>query len=211
MVPLILSVAAPAFALIPVGYPIRNALQHRRKHDRSIPRHLSFTQDEEDEELLSKAKANRKAKLSAQKETTRSFLKVGMGDRHDDASALRFASYGHGHFPHHMSAWDSKMVVLCDAISADDAQAEGLTDKALELELISVQKAIYNLAKAGSQLEAGDMRAAVGTLTDTWATPFTVSVAKIGGAGAEQISAKFGVLKVCPYWGLSEWLWSQRG
>jgi len=120
-VPLILSVAAPAFALIP---------------------------DEEDEELLSKAKANRKAKLSAQKETTRSFLK-----------------------------------------------AEGLTDKALELELISVQKAIYNLAKAGSQLEAGDMRAAVGTLTDTWATPFTVSVAKIGGAGAEQISAKFGVLK----------------
>lgn len=41
-----------------------------------------WSQDEEDDDLVSKAKANRKAKLSQNKETTREFLKVRAGPQH---------------------------------------------------------------------------------------------------------------------------------
>lgn len=53
IVPVLASFAAPAFALLP---------------------------DEEDEELVQKAKAGRKAKLAEQKLTTRSFIQSGAGN-----------------------------------------------------------------------------------------------------------------------------------
>ena len=42
--------------------------------------------------------------------------------------------------------------------------APALADRVLELELIPVQRAINSLAQGGSQLEAGDIKAAASTL-----------------------------------------------
>ena len=75
-----------------------------------------------------------------------------------------------------------------------DPQAEGLKDKKFDLELIAVQKGVYNLSKSGSQLDAGDVRAASSTLSDSWVKPFEAATNKIGGADA--VNAKLVALKV---------------
>ena len=75
-------------------------------------------------------------------------------------------------------------------------QAEGLKDKKLDLELVSVQKGVFNLTKSGSQLEAGDVRAAASTLSDSWVKPFEAACNKIGGA--DSVNSKLVALKV---WG----------
>lgn len=71
---------------------------------------LCCSPDEEDEELLERAKANRLKRLAQQKETTRDFLRE-----------------------------------------------EGLKDKQLDSDLIPVQKAVFQLAKSGEQVQCCSM------------------------------------------------------
>jgi len=95
--------------------------------------------DEEDEELLERAKANRQKRLAAQKETTRDFLRE-----------------------------------------------EGLKDKQLDSELIPVQKAVFQLAKSGSQLEAGDLKGASATLSSNWVEEFKRATKVLDANDVEQ-------------------------
>mmetsp|Transcript_36490 Transcript_36490/g.107768 ORF Transcript_36490/g.107768 Transcript_36490/m.107768 type:complete len:207 (-) Transcript_36490:100-720(-) len=111
--------AAPAFALLP---------------------------DEEDEELIEKAKANRKARLEQQRLTTRQFM-------------------------------------------AD----EGLKNKELERELEPVQRGVYELAKAGSQVQDGELKAAASTLGGDWLDAFARSAGRFGSPDA--VVASIGDLK----------------
>lgn len=99
--------------------------------------------DEEDEELLERAKANRQKRLASQKETTREFLKQ-----------------------------------------------EGLTNKTLNAELIPVQKAVFQLAKSGSELEAGDLRAVSSTLGGSWVGDFQRAAASLDASDEEAASAQ---------------------
>ncbi|GLI62927.1 hypothetical protein VaNZ11_005778 [Volvox africanus] len=85
------------------------------------PMALALIPDEEDEDLVEKAKANRRARLAQQRGVTRNFM-----------------------------------------------ASENLKDIPLEQKLVPVQKAVYQLAKAGSQLESGDLKGAANTLTGAW-------------------------------------------
>jgi hypothetical protein len=98
--------------------------------------------DEEDEELLLKAKANRQKRLQAQKEVTREFLRE-----------------------------------------------DGLKDKLLDSELVPVQKAVFQLAKSGSQLESGDLKAASATLSSGWVDDFKRATAVLDANDTEQARA----------------------
>jgi hypothetical protein len=98
--------------------------------------------DEEDEELLEKAKANRQKRLAAQKEVTREFLRE-----------------------------------------------DGLKDKLLDSELIPVQKAVIQLAKSGSQLESGDLKAASATLSSGWVDEFKRATQVLDANDTEQARA----------------------
>ena len=75
-------------------------------------------------------------------------------------------------------------------------QAEGLKDIKLDQELIPIQRGVYNLEKAGSQLEAGEINAASSTLSDVWVKQFDAASTKLGGA--ESVKAKLGELRVSP-------------
>jgi len=81
--------------------------------------------DDDDEELIEKARANRRAKLANEKKTEREF-----------------------------------------------ARSEGFSDKALEKNLIPVQRAINALARTGAALESGDTSAAASALADGWQSDF---------------------------------------
>lgn len=81
--------------------------------------------DDDDEELIEKARANRRAKLADEKKTEREF-----------------------------------------------ARSEGFSDKALEKNLIPVQRAINALARTGAALESGDASAAASALADGWQSDF---------------------------------------
>lgn len=98
--------------------------------------------DEEDEEMLEKAKANRQKRLQAQKEVTREFLRE-----------------------------------------------DGLKDKLLDSELVPVQKAVFQLAKSGSQLESGDLKAASATLNSGWVDDFKRATAVLDANDTEQARA----------------------
>jgi hypothetical protein len=98
--------------------------------------------DEEDEEMLEKAKANRQKRLQAQKEVTREFLRE-----------------------------------------------DGLKDKLLDSELVPVQKAVFQLAKSGSQLESGDLKAASATLSSGWVDDFKRATAVLDANDTEQARA----------------------
>jgi len=83
---------------------------------------LALIPDEEDEELVEKAKANRRQRLAEQRTTTNEFL-----------------------------------------------SSEGLTNKKLD----PVQRAVYTLAKSGSQIESSDLAGAASTLSDSsWVDAF---------------------------------------
>lgn len=103
--------------------------------------------DEEDEDLVEKAKANRKNKIALEKATTREFLKV-----------------------------------------------EGLKNAQLEKDLIPVQKAVLKLAKAGQQIEGGDIRGASSTMNDSWVKEFQVVSPNLG-SGSESVATKITDLK----------------
>ncbi|KXZ55362.1 hypothetical protein GPECTOR_3g491 [Gonium pectorale] len=96
--------------------------------------------DEEDEDQVAKAKANRRARLAQQRGVTRDFM-----------------------------------------------ASENLKDVRLEKELVPVQKAIYNLAKSGAELEAGDVKGAASTLSGPWVAEFSSVSATVSG---KDVSAK---------------------
>lgn len=95
---------------------------------------LSFPADEENEELVEKAKANRRARLAQQRGVTRDFM-----------------------------------------------TSENLKDVRLEQELMPVQKAVYKLAKSGSQLESGDLKGAARTLSESWVADFATVASTLSG------------------------------
>eukprot|EP00878_Enallax_costatus_P002138 GHUV01002306.1.p1 GENE.GHUV01002306.1~~GHUV01002306.1.p1 ORF type:complete len:218 (+),score=65.23 GHUV01002306.1:62-715(+) len=107
-----------------------------------VPKAWALIPDEEDEELLERAKANRQKRLAAQKETTREFLRL-----------------------------------------------EGIKDKQLDTELIPVQKAVYQLAKSGSQLEAGDLKGVSSTLSSGWVEDFQRATVALDASDAEKAQA----------------------
>lgn len=94
---------------------------------------LALILDEDDEDLVEKAKANRKNRLAQDKSITRNFL-----------------------------------------------EAEGLKDKKLNLELVPIQVAVFKLAKSGSQLDSGDVKAASSTLSEAWVKDFTNAAKQLG-------------------------------
>jgi hypothetical protein len=98
--------------------------------------------DEEDEEMLERAKANRAKRLEQQRETTREFLRE-----------------------------------------------EGLKNSQLDQELLPVQRAVNQLAKSGSQLEAGDVRGASSTLSGGWTRELTSAAARIADSDTSRASA----------------------
>jgi hypothetical protein len=106
----------------------------------AVPSSKALLLDEDDEDMIEKARANRKSRLATQKDTTRQFMK-----------------------------------------------AEGLTNRELEKELIPVQKAVYNLAKSGSQLEAGDIQAVSATLSGSWVDDFKQVTAAFPAAPAGSV------------------------
>uniref|UniRef100_A0A383WCK5 Maintenance of Photosystem II under High light 2 C-terminal domain-containing protein n=1 Tax=Tetradesmus obliquus TaxID=3088 RepID=A0A383WCK5_TETOB len=106
------------------------------------PKAWALIPDEEDEELLERAKANRKQRLAAQKETTRNFLKE-----------------------------------------------EGVKDKQLDAELLPVQKAVFQLAKSGSQLEAGDLKGLSANLGSGWVGEFQRATSVLDASDAEKAKA----------------------
>lgn len=107
-----------------------------------VPKAWALIPDEEDEEMLERAKANRQKRLAAQKETTREFLRV-----------------------------------------------EGIKDKQLDSELIPVQKAVYQLAKSGSQLESGDLKGVSSTLSSSWVDDFQRATVTLDASDAEKAQA----------------------
>lgn len=108
-----------------------------------VPKAWALIPDEEDEELLERAKANRQKRIAAQKETTRTFL-----------------------------------------------QEEGVTNRTLNAELVPVQKAVFQLAKSGSEIESGDLRAASSTLSGGWVGDFERATGQLDASDAEAASAK---------------------
>eukprot|EP00775_Hariotina_reticulata_P003647 gene3647-3908_t len=108
----------------------------------SVPNAWALIPDEEDEEMLESAKANRQRRLASQKETTREFLRE-----------------------------------------------EGLKDKQLDSELVPVQKAVFQLAKSGSQLEAGDLKGVSSTLGSSWVDEFQRATAVLDASDAEKAQA----------------------
>ncbi|KAF6260931.1 hypothetical protein COO60DRAFT_1504022 [Scenedesmus sp. NREL 46B-D3] len=107
-----------------------------------VPKAWALIPDEEDEELLERAKANRKQRLAAQKETTRDFLREG-----------------------------------------------GIKDKQLDSELLPVQKAVFQLAKSGSQLEAGDLKGVSSNLSSGWVEEFSRATSVLDASEAEKAKA----------------------
>ncbi|EFJ52733.1 hypothetical protein VOLCADRAFT_120179 [Volvox carteri f. nagariensis] len=101
------------------------------------PKALALIPDEEDEDLVEKAKANRRARLAQQRGVTRDFM-----------------------------------------------TSENLKDVRLEQELVPVQKAVYKLAKSGSQLESGDLKGAANTLSEDWVAEFTSVASTVSGTDA---------------------------
>ncbi|PNW81686.1 hypothetical protein CHLRE_06g256250v5 [Chlamydomonas reinhardtii] len=99
------------------------------------PKALALIPDEEDEDLVEKAKANRRARLAQQRGVTRDFM-----------------------------------------------ASENLTDRRLEQELVPVQKAVYKLAKSGSQLESGDLKGAASTLSESWVGDFSTVASTVSGS-----------------------------
>jgi hypothetical protein len=59
----------------------------------------------------------------------------------------------------------------------------------LEQELIPVQRAINNLAQSGAQLEAGDVKAAAGTLSGGWVRDFESAANKLSYTDSSKSSA----------------------
>lgn len=119
----------------------------------SVPRANALLLDDEDEEMVEKAKANRSKRLAQQRETTRQFIKE-----------------------------------------------EGLGDRRLDQELVPVQKAVYQLAKSGSQLESGDLKAVSSTLSGSWVSDFEkaallVSTSEDTKSSAASIFSQIGSLK----------------
>jgi len=118
-----------------------------------VPKAWALIPDEEDEELLERAKANRRQRIASQKETTRVFL-----------------------------------------------QEEGVVNKTLNAELVPVQKAVFQLAKSGSEIESGDLRAASSTLSGSWVSDFEratglLDASETEAAAAQAILAGIGSLK----------------
>ncbi|GFR43142.1 hypothetical protein Agub_g4164 [Astrephomene gubernaculifera] len=101
----------------------------------NTPKALALIPDEEDERLLEKAKANRRARLAQQRSVTRDFMAF-----------------------------------------------ENLTDGRLGREFAPAQKAIYKLARAGYQMEAGDLNGAAVTLSEPWVMDFSVVAISVSGA-----------------------------
>ncbi|KAG2492614.1 hypothetical protein HYH03_009030 [Edaphochlamys debaryana] len=99
------------------------------------PKSLAMILDEDDDDLVEKAKANRRARLAQQKGVTSDFLRE-----------------------------------------------ENLRDARLERELVPVQKAVYKLAKSGSQLEAGDLSGAASTLSESWVAELGTVATALSGA-----------------------------
>lgn len=114
----------------------------------ALPESKAILLDEDDEEMIERAKANRKARLASQKETTREFLK-----------------------------------------------SEGLNNAQLNKELIPVQKAIYKLAKSGSQLEAGDVSGAAATLSGNWVSDFKQATEAFPSASADLVLSSLSALQ----------------
>lgn len=105
-------------------------------------RALALIPDDDDEELVEKARANRAKRLAAERETQQAFSR----------------------------------------------SAKGL-DRVLEQELIPVQRAINNLAQSGAQLEAGDVKAAAGTLSGGWVREFEAAANKLSYTDGSKDSA----------------------
>jgi hypothetical protein len=121
--------------------------------------------DEEDEELLERAKANRQKRLAAQKETTRWVLPTWVVLLHSDSSRCHLSwrcRSGHcrtllhpsvGHLQSQEAARRCQRASLdspcCCCSCSDFLKSEGLADKQLDSELIPVQKAVIQLAKSG--------------------------------------------------------------
>ncbi|PRW57870.1 thylakoid lumenal kDa chloroplastic [Chlorella sorokiniana] len=105
-------------------------------------RALALIPDDDDEELVEKARANRAKRLAAERETQQAFSR----------------------------------------------SAKGL-DRVLEQELIPVQRAINNLAQSGAQLEAGDVKAAAGTLSGGWVRDFESAANKLSYTDSSKSSA----------------------
>mmetsp|Transcript_11495 Transcript_11495/g.32607 ORF Transcript_11495/g.32607 Transcript_11495/m.32607 type:complete len:221 (-) Transcript_11495:128-790(-) len=88
--------------------------------------------DDDDEELIAKAKANRQARLKQDREQGRDFLK-----------------------------------------------GEGVSTSADTANLVPVQKAIAMLAKAGNELEKGDLPAVASSAGGSWVSDFKVAAGKL--------------------------------
>lgn len=118
-----------------------------------VPKANALILDEEDEEMLEKAKANRAKRLAEQRETTRQFM-----------------------------------------------QEEGLDNRRLDQKLVPVQRAVNELAKSGSQIEAADLKAAATTLSGSWVAEFqnaslSVSLSEEAQSSANAIFTQLDSLK----------------
>ena len=73
--------------------------------------------------------------------------------------------------------------------------SENLKGVSSEQELVPVQKAVYKLAKSGSQLESGDLKGAASTLAEAWVAEFTTVASTVSGtdAAGKLVSAIKGV------------------
>lgn len=58
-----------------------------------------------------------------------------------------------------------------------------------------MQKAVNELAKAGSQLEAGDVKAASYTLNGSWASEFEAAAGKVSAVSAADVISGLSSLK----------------
>jgi hypothetical protein len=91
--------------------------------------------DEEDEEMLEKAKANRQKRLQAQKEVTRC-VSLGAGRSSSSSSCTN---------QRRRCISSNLWFAPCSEFLRED----GLKDKLLDSELVPVQKAVFQLAKSG--------------------------------------------------------------
>mmetsp|Transcript_23285 Transcript_23285/g.59517 ORF Transcript_23285/g.59517 Transcript_23285/m.59517 type:complete len:196 (-) Transcript_23285:466-1053(-) len=112
------------------------------------PKAQALIPDEEDEELLEKARANRAKRLQEERATQRAFM-----------------------------------------------QEEGLKDRNLDQELVPVQKAVYKLAQSGSQLEAGDVKAASRTLSEGWVADFVAAAKRVSTSPPDAVLAQLDALQ----------------
>lgn len=97
--------------------------------------------DDDDEELVAKAKANRKARLAQDKVQDRTFLK-----------------------------------------------GEDITTSADGANLVPVQKAIAELAKTGSELEAGNLGGVVSSIGGSWVKDFKSAASKLSNSDESKAS-----------------------